>query len=70
MSGRWGECETHCQVSPLRAELEDPEAPVLTKVRDLIPRVIVRPEAILNGHPRIPRTEVDNVLRIEFQRLI
>lgn len=63
------ECETHCQVSPLRTELEDPKTPVLTKVIDLIRRVIVRSEAVLDGRVRILRTEVDNVLRVEFQRL-
>jgi hypothetical protein len=63
------ECETHYQVSPLRTELEDPKTPVLTKVIDLIPRVIVRSKAVLDGRARILRTEVDNVLRVEFQRL-
>ena len=63
------ECETHGQVAPLRAVLEDPKAPVLVKVRDLIFQVVVRPEAIFDTHTHIFRTEVDNVLRERFDGL-
>jgi hypothetical protein len=63
------EYETYGQVAPLRAELEDPETPVLIKACDLIPRVVVRPEAVFDGQTRVLRTEVDDVLRIGFNDL-
>ena len=57
---------THSQVAPLCAELEDPEAPVLTEVRDLIVRVVIRPETVFHCRTRALRAEfVDNVLRVE-----
>jgi hypothetical protein len=55
---------THRQVAPLCAVLEDPETPVLTEIRDLISRVVVRPKAVFRGQTRILWAESDNVLRV------
>ena len=62
--------ETYSQVTPLRAELEDPETPVLTEVRDLILHIIIRPETIFRGQTRVPTIVVDNVLRVGFYDLV
>ena len=54
----------------MRAELEDPETPVLTEVRDLILHIIIRPETIFRGQTRVPTIVVDNVLRVGFYDLV
>ena len=61
--------ETHSQVVPLCAELEHPETPVLTEVRDLILHVIICPETVFHGQTRVPTEVVDNVLRVGFYKL-
>jgi hypothetical protein len=54
----------------LCTELEDPETPVLTEVRDLIFRVVIRPETVFQSQTRILWTDVvDNVLRVGFYNL-
>ncbi len=62
-TGGWG--ETNSQVAPLCAVLEDPETPVLTEIRDLILRIVIRTETVFNGQTHVLQTElVDNVLRV------
>jgi hypothetical protein len=58
------EGETHGEVTPLRADLKGPETPFLTEVRDLIARIVVRPEAVFHGHTRVLWTEADHILRV------
>ncbi len=57
--------DTNSQVAPLCAVLEDPETPVLTEIRDLILRIVIRTETVFNGQTHVLQTElVDNVLRV------
>ena len=59
--------ETNSQVPPLCAILEDPETPVLTEVRDLILRVVIRTKTVFHGQTCVRQTElVDNVLRVRI----
>ena len=57
--------DTNSQVAPLCAVLEDPETPVLTEIRDLILRIVIRTETVFNGQTHVLQTElIDNVLRV------
>ena len=63
--------ETNSEVAPLCTILEDPEAPILTEVGDLILCVVIRTKTVFHGQTRIPRTQlVDNVLCVRIDTTI
>lgn len=41
--------QTHGQIAPLCAVLEDPKAPVFDETGHLVPRSITRPETLFHG---------------------
>ena len=54
--------QTHGQIAPLRAVLEDPKTPVFDEIGPLIPRGVARPEAFFCGQTRFLRAERNDIL--------
>ena len=54
--------QTHGQIAPLSAVLEDPKTPVFDETGHLVPRGVTRPEALFHGQTCFLRAEWYDIL--------